>query len=348
MVSGNFATPAWSSAALGAAREVGRIVALNAQADWPRRTGVHQRDPFVGPGVRDDPTLDYLPMRFSLVPASSTLSVRWTAVLVDTSVPRRGTRCSLGHRGQHPAGGHRAGARRRRPGSWPKMNPNMPFTFGDGEIPVDWIDLAVGKSTHRCAHRSPGRPPTWRPGIGRQVARFAEDGSTTLKLGIGQIPDVAAGTWLHAPATSGDLVRDSATTCSASAGPVPIPPVGPRALVPVRVARARTDWADGNPRLRMTRTEIMNNPGTIASHPAMLSINTALQVDLFAQANASYIDDRRLLRFRRPARLRQRSPPLDRRARRRRPAFLARQDRHLDRSCRSSPARSRRSSTRRS
>jgi len=41
----------------------------------------------------------------------------------------------------------------------------------------------------------------------------------------------------------------------------------------------------------MARTEIMNNPGMIASQPAMLSINMAMQVDLFAQANASFIDD---------------------------------------------------------
>ncbi len=48
-------------------------------------------------------------------------------------------------------------------------------------------------------------------------------------------------------------------------------------------------WADGNPRLQMGRTEIINNPARIAVHPRMLSVNTALQVDLYAQANAAFV-----------------------------------------------------------
>ena len=51
-------------------------------------------------------------------------------------------------------------------------------------------------------------------------------------------------------------------------------------------------WADDNPRLVMHRTESVNDPARIAQHPAMLSINTALEVDLFAQANASYVRGR--------------------------------------------------------
>jgi acyl-CoA hydrolase len=49
------------------------------------------------------------------------------------------------------------------------------------------------------------------------------------------------------------------------------------------------EWADDNPRLIMRRTEIVNDPALIAEQPAMLSINTALEVDLYAQANASYV-----------------------------------------------------------
>ncbi|MDE3064417.1 MAG: hypothetical protein KGJ36_01965, partial [Acidobacteriota bacterium] len=48
-------------------------------------------------------------------------------------------------------------------------------------------------------------------------------------------------------------------------------------------------WADDNPRLVMRRTETVNDPAQIATRPAMLSINTALQIDLYAQANASYV-----------------------------------------------------------
>ena len=51
-------------------------------------------------------------------------------------------------------------------------------------------------------------------------------------------------------------------------------------------------WLDRNPRLVMRRTETTNDPGLIAKQPAMLSINTALQVDLYAQANASFVRGR--------------------------------------------------------
>ena len=52
------------------------------------------------------------------------------------------------------------------------------------------------------------------------------------------------------------------------------------------------DWVDDNPRVRMLRTETTNSPAAIAQQPAMTSINTALQVDLFDQANASRIGTR--------------------------------------------------------
>jgi acyl-CoA hydrolase len=51
-------------------------------------------------------------------------------------------------------------------------------------------------------------------------------------------------------------------------------------------------WANENPRLVMRRTEVANNPSRIADQPSMLSINTALQVDLYAQSNASFVRGR--------------------------------------------------------
>ena len=52
------------------------------------------------------------------------------------------------------------------------------------------------------------------------------------------------------------------------------------------------EWVHDNPRVQMLRTETTNSPAEIARQPAMTSINTALQVDLFDQANASRIGAR--------------------------------------------------------
>ena len=49
------------------------------------------------------------------------------------------------------------------------------------------------------------------------------------------------------------------------------------------------DWMDRNPAIAMLRTETTNDPARIAQRPRMVSVNTALQVDLFCQANASRV-----------------------------------------------------------
>jgi acyl-CoA hydrolase len=46
---------------------------------------------------------------------------------------------------------------------------------------------------------------------------------------------------------------------------------------------------DRNPDIAMLRTETTNDPGRIAQRPQMISVHTALQVDLFSQANASRV-----------------------------------------------------------
>ncbi|MGH3425882.1 MAG: acetyl-CoA hydrolase/transferase C-terminal domain-containing protein [Nocardioidaceae bacterium] len=52
------------------------------------------------------------------------------------------------------------------------------------------------------------------------------------------------------------------------------------------------EWVHDNGRVRVMRTETTNNPGLIRQHRSMVSINTALQVDLFGQSNASRIGRR--------------------------------------------------------
>jgi acyl-CoA hydrolase len=46
---------------------------------------------------------------------------------------------------------------------------------------------------------------------------------------------------------------------------------------------------DRNQRVRLLRTEKTNDPGLIARQRSMVAVNGALQVDLFAQANASRV-----------------------------------------------------------
>lgn len=284
VVSGNFATPATLLRALGAAREHCRVFALNAQAGWPGHPGFAIETPFVGPGMRHDPLLHYLPMRLSLVPRLFDGVCPVDAVLVHTSPPRHG-RLSLGIEVNIlPAAIERVRASCGLVVA--QINPRMPYTLGDSELPADWFDLAVEVD-------EPLPSPVSRPMgeaeacIGEQVARFARDGAT-LQLGIGQIPDAVAAELVgrrHLGVWS-EMISDGVLALERAG-----------ALDLGRAVRASFlfgsqelyRWVDANPRVRMTRTEIINDPARIAAHPAMLSVNSALQVDLYAQANAAFV-----------------------------------------------------------
>jgi acyl-CoA hydrolase len=52
-------------------------------------------------------------------------------------------------------------------------------------------------------------------------------------------------------------------------------------------SRKLYDWLDRNKKVRIMRTEVTNNPGNIERQAQMTSVNAALQVDLYDQANAS-------------------------------------------------------------
>jgi Acetyl-CoA hydrolase/transferase C-terminal domain len=52
------------------------------------------------------------------------------------------------------------------------------------------------------------------------------------------------------------------------------------------------DWMHRNPSIRMLRTETTNDPAQIERRTHMVSVNSALEVDLFAEANASRVRGR--------------------------------------------------------
>jgi len=284
VVSGNFATPWELLRVLDGALERYRVFVLNPQHGWPRRPGVVTETPFVGPGARGDPSLDYLPLRLSLVPRLFGTSRPPHAVLLHTSLPRRG-KVSLGIEVNIlPAAIEHV----RASGGLvvAQCNPAMPYTLGDSEVPLDAIDLVM-EAEAPLPSPEPCALDDTNAAIGERLARFADDGCT-IQLGIGQIPDAAAS---HLGARRGlgvwsEMVSD---------GLLDLHRAG--ALDPRRPIRASFlfgspelyQWASDNPDLQMVRTEIVNDPARIAANRAMVSFNSALHLDLFDQANATYV-----------------------------------------------------------
>jgi acyl-CoA hydrolase len=284
VVSGNFATPWRVLRALDAAVAEYRLFMLNAQAGTPDRAGVIFESAFVGPGMRGSDRLRYLPCRLSLVPSLLATALPPDVAVVHTSVPA-GRTVSLGVEvNVLPAA--IAAVRARGGLVVAQLNPRMPYTYGDAVLAEDEIDLAV--EVDDPLPSPPARQVTAvHESIGDRVAALVPD-AATLQLGIGAVPDAVLGqlrgrrglgVWSEMFSDgvlglerAGALDADRPITASFAFG---------------------TDelygWIDRNPRVRMLRTEKTNDPGLVARQTAMVSVNGALQVDLFAQANAARV-----------------------------------------------------------
>jgi acyl-CoA hydrolase len=125
--------------------------------------------------------------------------------------------------------------------------------------------------------------------IGERVAELVPE-RATLQLGIGAIPDAVLASltqrrglrvWtemfsdgLLGLAHAGALEEGGLTTSFAFGSP------------------ELYAWLDGNRDVLFLRTERTNDPAVISRQPRMTSVNAALQVDLYAEANASYVGGR--------------------------------------------------------
>ncbi|MBI1376357.1 MAG: acetyl-CoA hydrolase [Frankiales bacterium] len=287
VASGNFATPAAVLAALDTAVPEYRLHLLNAQGGLPDRDGVTYETAFVGPGMRRSPRLVYVPCRLSLVPRLFATTCPPDVVVLHTSAPSQG-RVSLGIEVNIlPAA---VEAVRERGGIViAQVNPRMPYTFGDAEVDVDAIDYAV-----EVESELPSPPATAiddvSAAIGDRVATRVGDGAT-LQLGIGAVPDAVLSGLTHRRDlrvwsemfSDGVLDLDRAGALDPDAQLTSSFLFGSPELY---------SWVDRNPRVAMLRTETTNEPSLIRRNPMMTSVNTALQVDLYAQANASRVNGR--------------------------------------------------------
>jgi len=285
VASGNLATPRVLLDVLERAVERYRLFMLAAQAPLPKREGVIYETPFAGPGMRDGgEQLDYLPMRLSLVPRLFATMREPDVVLLHTSTPHEG-KVSLGIEVNILVAAIMQ-VRARGGLVIAQMNPRMPYTHGDGELEESLIDLAI-EVEEELQTPAIGEGHEHAETIAERVAELVDDGAT-LQLGIGQVPDATLRAlsgrrelrvWSEmisdgamALDREGALDREHPIVCSFMFGSPEL-----------------YEWVDQNPRVRMVRTETSNDPSRIAAQRKMVSVNTALQIDLSDQAGASHI-----------------------------------------------------------
>lgn len=292
VVSGNGGIPWALLRAVDAALPAYRLHMLNAPKGIPDREGVTYETTFVGPGMRRHPRLSYVPSRLSRVPALFHRRLTPDVVVVHTSLPVDG-KVSLGIEVNIMPGAIEA-VRAAGGVVIAQANPNMPYTFGDGEYPVEAFDaifeaeeplvtISGNQSTDSARAQS-------AQAIGELVSNRIGDGAT-LQLGIGEIPDATLaglldkrdlGVWTEMVPT-GVLALDERKALDTERKIVGSFALGSQELY---------QWLHRNDQVRILRTETTNAPSQIAKNPGMASINTALQVDLLDQANASRIAGR--------------------------------------------------------
>ena len=173
-----------------------------------------------------------------------------------------------------------------------QVNPNMPRTFGDGIMHVSEIDYLVEVNVPIYAHDV--APFTIEEEkIGTYVASLIENKST-LQMGIGSIPNAALSKLtnhkdlgLHTEMFSDgviDLIENDVINCNYKGT------LRGRALATFLIGSKRLyDFVDDNPFIEMKESSMVNDTARIRKNPRMVSINSAIEVDVTGQVCADSI-----------------------------------------------------------
>jgi acetyl-CoA hydrolase len=168
----------------------------------------------------------------------------------------------------------------------------MPRTLGDSFIHVSKITHVV-EVDYQLPQVRMGEPSPVQEAIGQHIANLIEDGST-LQTGIGGIPDAVLRylgdkkhLGVHTELFSDgviDLVNRGVITNEAKT-------LHPGKIVAgfVLGTQALYDFIHDNPIVELHPSEYVNDPFRIAQNDHMISINSALEVDLTGQVCADSI-----------------------------------------------------------
>jgi acyl-CoA hydrolase/GNAT superfamily N-acetyltransferase len=176
-----------------------------------------------------------------------------------------------------------------------ELNPRMPRTHGASFLHVDDIDFFVEHDAPVLEIPSPEPDEACRR-IGRFTAGLIPH-EATLQFGIGEIPNAVAACLLdkrdlglHTEMLSEavvDLIEAGVLTCRKKT-------LHPgKAVTSFAMGTRRLyDAVDDNPFFEFLPTEFTNDPAVIARNDRMISVNSALQIDLTGQVCADSIGTR--------------------------------------------------------
>jgi acyl-CoA hydrolase len=284
VASGNFAPPMTLLKAADESIENFNLHMLNAHSGIPDREGIDYESAFVGPAMRRHPRLHYIPSRLSMVPILFRDHYRPDIVFLHTS-PKRYDTVSLGVEVNILPAAIEA-ARARNGIVIAQANKQMPYTYGDAQIYESEIDylIEVDEPLHE---KEAGEVTDTQREIGDRIATLIENNST-LQLGIGGVPDSVLSALKNRKQMRiwTEMFSDGVLELFKAGALDEELPLNASFIFG---SRELYDWVNLNRKIRMRRTETSNDPSLIARQAKMTSINSALQVDLYDQANASFV-----------------------------------------------------------
>ena len=227
--------------------------------------------------------IDYIPVYLSQIPRLfSSQRIGLDVAMIQVSPPDRYGYCSLGVSVDIT----RAGMDSARL-VIAQVNPRMPRTWGDSFVHVDDIDIFV-QHEESLVEANPGdvdQEVVRR--IGHYVSQLVDDGAT-LQVGFGRVPD----TMLRFLDNKRDL---GIHTQVITDGFLPllknkVVTNRKKSLLPGRVVASLCmgsaelyEYVDNNPMFYFRSSEFVNDPTVIARNDRLVSISSALEVDLTGQ-----------------------------------------------------------------
>lgn len=243
---------------------------------------------FIGPNVREavaEGRADYTPIFLSEIPRQfRTGRVMIDVALIEVSEPDAHGYCSYGVSTDIVKAASESALF-----VIAEVNSQMPRVLGDCFIHVRDIDMLVS-SDRPILEAIQGEPDELSSRIARHITGLVEDGAT-IQLGIGTIPDAVAHN-LH------EFKNLGIHTEMFSDGIIPLVEKGvitnsEKTLHRGKIvasfimgSRKLYDFVHDNPLIECHPTEYVNDPFIIAQNEKMISINSAIEVDLTGQVCA--------------------------------------------------------------
>ncbi len=227
--------------------------------------------------------IDYLPVYLSEIPQLfDSNQIGLEAALVQVSPPDKFGYCSLGV----SVDVTKPGAKNAR-SIIAQVNPRMPRTWGDSFLHLDEIDYLVPYE-EQLVQAIPSIPDeTVARRIGFYVSELVEDGAT-LQIGFGRLPYVILGCLMekkelgiHTQMITDAFIPlfEKGVITNTRKNFLP-----EKAVATICMGSDRLyEYLDDNPRFYLRSSDFVNDPAVVAQNDNLISISSALEVDLTGQ-----------------------------------------------------------------